>query len=83
VYYAFTFLFAPFMKKLQNFIIIIGVFLLSILNVNAQPLPPEPPQDEPAVVPIGDNIQYIVILAVVFGLFVIYKYLKKQNFLYK
>ena len=71
------------MKKLQSFIITIGVFLLSILNVIAQPIPPAPPEDPPAVVPIGDNIQFIVILAVVFGLFVIYKYLKKQNFLYK
>ena len=65
------------MKKLQNFIIIIGVFLLSILNVVAQPPPPEPPP-EPSL-PIGDNIQYIVIIAVVFGLFIIYNKIKKQN----
>ena len=76
------------MKKLQSFIITTGVFIFVGLNVVAaqitptDPGPPTPPPQEPEF-PIGDNIQFIVILAVVFGIFVIYKYLKKQNFLYK
>ena len=72
------------MKKLQNFIITIGVFLFVGLNVVAAqeepPLPIPPPEPE---FPIGDNIQYIVIITVVFGLFIIHNKIKKQNSLQK
>ena len=71
------------MKKLQNFIIIIGVFLFVGLNDVAAQDPPPPPGDPPPSLPIGDNIQYIVIIAVVFGLFIIYNKIEKQNSLLK
>ena len=77
------------MKKLQSFIITTGVFIFVGLNVVAaqitptNPDPPTPPPQEPDVVPIGDNIQYIVIIAIVFGLFIIHNKIKKQNSIQK
>ena len=71
------------MKKLQHFIITIGVFLLSILNVVAAPPPPPKAAPSESNLPIGDNIQFIVIITVVFGLFIIHNKIKKQNSLQK
>jgi len=79
--YAFTFLSSPNMKNYKNLIITIGVFMLSILNVGAQTPPaPAPPPPPPGFdLPIGDKFQFILIMTVVFGLFIIHNKLKKQN----
>jgi len=72
------------MKNLKNFITTVGVSLFGTLTVSAAPPPPPPPPgNPPLVVPIGDNIQYIVIVTVFFGLLIIHRKLKKQNSLHK
>ncbi|MCL6460888.1 MAG: hypothetical protein I4O51_03355 [Flavobacterium micromati] len=68
------------MKILSNkfYFLIVALFVFANL-ANAQDGPPEPPGIETPVVPIDGLLTVFIIVAVVFGIYMIYRNIKNQT----
>jgi len=70
------------MKIIINKLFIIMVYLLGISNAFSAPHPPPPNGKKPPPppgLPIDDNLFILLILAALFGIYIIYKYQQKAK----
>jgi len=67
------------MKAIVDKLLFFVFFLFGALNVFAQPVPPVPlPPPPPPGLPINEPVFYLLIIAVFFGIYIIYSR-KMQN----
>ena len=59
------------MKTSVNIFFVLVIYMLSLVNVYAQALPP-PEGPLPGEVPIDENLLALLIIAIVFGMYTIY-----------
>ena len=60
------------MKTIVNKSFVLVIYLLSLVNVYAQTLPPPGEGPLPGEVPIDENLLALLIIAIIFGMYTIY-----------
>lgn len=70
------------MKTIANKLIFVTIYLLGVTIAFATPKPPPPNYKKPPSppgLPIDENISVLVIMAILFGIYIIYKYQLKTK----
>jgi hypothetical protein len=70
------------MKNIVNKFIFVTIYLLGVAIAFAAPKPPPPNYKRPAPpqgLPIDENISFLVIIAIMFGIYIIYRHRLKTK----
>lgn len=70
------------MKTIANNIFFVTIYLLGVTNAFAAPHPPSPGGKKPPPppgLPIDENITFLLIMAILFGIYMIYRYQLKTK----
>ncbi len=71
------------MKTIVNNFFVLVIFMLGLVNIYAAPHPPMPTgkakPPPPGLVPIDDNLPFLLIIAILFGIYIVYNQFLKQK----
>ena len=70
------------MKTIVNKFFLLVIYMLGLVNIYAAPHPPMPTSKRPPPapgLPIDDNLPVLLIIAILFGMYIIYNQFLKQK----
>ena len=66
------------MKTSVNKFFVLAIYMLGFINVYAEDPPPPPPPPPPGT-PIDENLSFLLIIALLFGIYIVYNQSLRQK----